>query len=194
MTRIGLLALTGTAVALAATVGLELQPWSGDEGAMSPNQPHVPPAAAAPAAGQVTTATVPAAEPARRYVQTILERPLFAPNRRPAPPAAGLPDAPAIGVPRVAGILVDGGRRSVIFAAAEGGKPQVLTEGAMVGGFRIDQIDSAQVRVVGPNGTRVLRPSFDPSRPAPAPVSGLAGLPGLPGLPGLSVPPGPAAR
>jgi len=191
MTRIGLLALSGTAVALAATVGLELQPWSGDEGTMSPNRPYVPPAAVAPATGPVTTAAGPAAEPAHRYVRTILDRPLFAPNRRPPPPAAGLPDAPALGVPRVAGILVDGGRRSVIFAAAEGGKPQVLTEGAMVAGFRIDQIDSAQVRVVGPNGTRVLRPSFDPSRPAPVPVSG---LPGLPGLPGLGVLPGPAPR
>lgn len=148
-----------------------------------------------PSAGLQATlaAAAPAAVSHRQdWVQTVLARPLFAPNRR---PPAGLAAAPA-SLPRVAGILVNGNSRSVIFAAAGGGKPQVVAEGAEVAGFRVQSIESGQVTVVGPGGPLVLRPSFDPS-PRPAAVPQLPGLPGvfsIPGLPAPGAPPGPTAR
>ncbi len=186
MTRTGLLSMAAVVAGLAAVVGLELRTGTGDEGTMDLTPPSAAPssplAAAPPAAANHT----------RDWVQTILTRPLFAPYRRPAAAMAsgGAPST----LPRVAGILLDGGRRSVIFAAAEGGKPQVLAEGADVAGYRVRSIESGQVTLVGPDGPLILRPSFDPTpRPAAAPAPG-QGLPGLPGLPVFGAPVGPAAR
>ena len=164
MMRGGLAALAVLALALAAVMGLELGARTTDEADM-----NLAPLSAGPQAA--SAATAPAAVSHRRdWVHTILARPLFAPNRR---PPAGLAAAPA-GLPRVAGILVHGDSRSVIFAAAGGGKPQVVAEGAEVAGFRVRSIESGQVTVVGPDGPLVLRPSFDPS---PRPAAGAA-IPG----------------
>jgi len=136
------------------------------------------------------TALPSAASPTRERVATVLARPLFAPTRR---PAAGVAAA-LEGLPRVTGILVDGGRRSVIFATADGGKPVVVAEGGEVAGFRVQTIESGQVTVLGTEGLRVLRPSFDPSpRPSVA-TPQLPGLTGLPGLPVLGAMPTPPAR
>ena len=132
----------------------------------------------------------PAVSLMREQVATVLARPLFAPNRR---PAAGGGAAPS-GLPRITGILVDGGRRTVIFAAAEGGRPIVVGEGGEVAGFRVQSIESGQVTVLGSDGARVLRPSFDPS---PRPAVAASQPPGLPGFIGLAAPgvvPAPAAR
>ena len=137
-------------------------------------------------ASTVAAASLGAARPIEGWVRTVLGRPLFAPNRRPAAGAAA--GVVATSLPRVAGIMVSGGGRSVIFAAADGGKPLVVGEGADVLGFRVQSIELGQVTVVGRDGPVVLRPSFDPAPRAVATVQ--PGVPGLPGLPGFGAPVG----
>ncbi len=159
-----------------------------------PTRAATPPAAPVPPA---------AANHTQEWVETILARPLFAPNRRPpanAPAAAAAAPPP---LPRVTGILIDGKSRSVIFANP-GGRPVVVPEGGTMNGFRVQSIDTGQVVLSGPDGPRTLRPSFDPQPAAsapPAPAPGLPGLQGLTGIPGLpmlgappNAPPGPSAR
>ena len=189
------LPLSALLVALAGLVALELRGRADDRIVA---EPAAPPTAAAPHATAVTPGTS-AAE-----LQTILARPLFAPNRRPPSVAAGpaVAGAPPPSLPRVAGILLDGNRRSVIFAAAGDVRPLVVNEGGEVNGFRVQSIEDGQVTVVGPDGPRVLHPTFDQNPPqAQAPagpvIPGFAGVPGLtsiPGFPGLPVPSGPVAR
>ena len=81
----------------------------------------------------------------------ILARPLFAPSRRPPAPetAAAAPPAP---LPRVAGIMIDGPRRSVIFAGTDGSRPLVVGLGAEVAGFRVTAIEPGAVTVSGAQG------------------------------------------
>ena len=87
---------------------------------------------------------------------------MFVPNRRPVPQ-----DGATQSLPRVTGILIDGTRRSVIFAAAvEGGRPLVVGEGGEVNGFRVQSIGVGYVTVLGRDGPRTLHPSFD-LRPLP---------------------------
>ena len=125
-------------------------------------------------------------------MQAILSRPLFAPNRRaPVGIAAG---GVSTGLPRLAGIMISNSGRSVIFAAADGGKPNVVAEGAEVSGFRVQSIENGQVTVVGPDGSRVLRPSFDPAPRQAATIQPQPTLPGPFALPGPGVPAGVAAR
>lgn len=134
----------------------------------------------------------------RAWVTAILARPLFSPDRRPARVGPARATAGAV-VPRVAGIVIDGPRRSVIFAApTEGAHPITLLEGNEVNGFRIRSIEDNQVTILGADGLHILRPTFDP-RPlpprsaVPTPTNGLPDLSGLSGLPGLPAAP-PQAR
>ena len=137
---------------------------------------------------------------AASWAEAALARPLFSPTRRTAPRAEAPAAATPAGLPRVAGILVSTGGRSVIFAAESGGKPVVAREGGRVGAYQVQSIEAGRVTVVGPEGPRVLVASFDasaPARPAPgAPLGATLGaspgaspgipamLNGLPGLPG----------
>lgn len=164
------------ALALAGVLAAQLwQPFD-DTPATPPPPPSARPAAAVP---------VPAGERPRDLVSVLLARPLFTPGRRPprgGPAAAGAGPA---GLPRLTGVLVDGASRRAILVPAPGGKPMVAAEGAQVGDFVVERIEPGQVTLGGPGGTRVLRPSFDPSRPparpAAEPVPGMSGLIGLPG-------------
>jgi hypothetical protein len=49
--------------------------------------------------------------------------------------------------------------RSAIFAL-DGASPVVLAEGGRINVWTVHRIDAAAVEVVGPRGTRTLRPSF----------------------------------
>jgi hypothetical protein len=94
-----------------------------------------------------------------------LARPLFSADRRPAVEregASGAQTAPPE-APRLAGILVTAEGRHAIFAA--GDRSVVVSEGESIGGFRITGISGEQVSIVGPQGTRILRPSFLPASP-----------------------------
>lgn len=174
---LGLLAMT-----LMATIRLELRPNTLDEDAMSARIPRP------------TVATMGAPLPAdvagsgnlaQAWVDTILARPLFALDRRPAA-TADTRAAPRT-LPRLTAILLNGARREVIFAGIDGGRPITVAEGDLLNGFRVQSIEASEVTVVGPEGTRVVRPSFDPHPPSvsPAPVvrPNLLGLTGIPGLP-----------
>jgi hypothetical protein len=68
-------------------------------------------------------------------------------------------------LPRLAGIMVTGSRRTAIFAAPPGGRPVVADEGARIGVYDVKAISESGVTVVGPEGTTVLRPMFDAAPP-----------------------------
>lgn len=186
--RLSIPALLLLAAALAGTIALELRSQPTDDSAMPAIQPRPP----VPAASGAILAGSGGAE----AMAAILARPLFAPDRR--PPSAGTAAAPPppAPLPRVTGILIEGDRRSVIFAAAaDGARPLVVGEGGQVNGFRVQSIKAGEVTLMGPDGARTLRPSFDARAPAaaaaaaPGPVppnlDSLTGIPGLPPLPGL---------
>ena len=90
-----------------------------------------------------------------------LARPLFNPDRRPTPESARASGAPAPDTPRLAGILVTAIARHAIFAS--GDRSIVVGEGESIGGFRVTSISGEQVAVEGPQGLRILRPSFIPA-------------------------------
>lgn len=196
MGTVAFTALFGTAVALIAMLAVELQPPAVE------NQAAIPPPA------PLRTASRPAATPGiqQQALAAILARPLFSPSRRPAatPTASGAP--PAV-LPRLAGTIVHGVDRSVIFTLASGGKPVVAHEGSIVGGYTVRAIQAGRVTLAGPDGEHVLRPAFGPQTSAaaqppigtPALPPGAAGpaslnLPGLRGFAGLPAPQSGSAR
>lgn len=152
------------------------------------------PVAPAPVSGVRRVAVVPPAADARPgdltpvHVATVLARPLFRPDRRP-PAAPGAAAGKAAELPRLTGIMIDGGGRRAIFA--DDRKPVVATEGDRVGVYMVQAIAPGQVTVYGPDGQRVLRPSFDPkSGDAPPPATQLPGLVRDAGVPAPPRPPG----
>ncbi len=186
--------LLGLGILLAGTIALELPGGVGDDGAMIPSIPRPPSARPSPAAA------LPLARDGRQeLVDAILARPLFVASRRPAAVAAGPAAAPA-NLPRLAGILLNGGSRSVIFAGAGNGRPVVAHEGAQVGAYTVQSIEAGQVTLSGPSGAQVLRPSFDPrprevgglQAPGVSPGAGgaaadvMQSLRNLPGFPGAA--------
>lgn len=170
------------ALVLAGVLAAEL--WQ------APAVPSLPaPVSQAPA--QPGAAPVPTVERTRDSAATLLARPLFTPGRRPPRDAAeAVAEASSADLPRLAGVLVNGASRRAILVPAPGSKPTVVPEGAQVGAFAVERIEPGQVTLVGPAGTRVLRPTFDPLPPVAKPVAGP--VPGLSGLIGLPAPP--AAR
>ncbi len=100
------------------------------------------------------------------WLSEILARPLFSPDRRPVEVAA----RSLRGLPRLAGIVVSGSQRIAIFAAPSGGAPLVVEAGARVGAYDVRNVADTGVTVVGPGGTTVVRPIFDPNRKVPVPT------------------------
>lgn len=97
------------------------------------------------------------ADAARR----ILARPLFNPDRRPVPGAAGAAAAGPASPPRLAGILVTPDGRKAIFAVDN--RSVVVREGGRIGGFLVTRIADAEVTVAGLAGPLSLRPSYTPA-------------------------------
>ncbi len=115
-----------------------------------------------PLAQSASTGAIVAPPGRAALVDTILARPLFAPKRRP-PLNAKSPAAPQTAVlPRLSGVITSGDQRTAIFAADEGQRPVVAALGEHVGQYTIQAIEHEKVTLVGPAGTRVLQPSFDP--------------------------------
>ncbi len=109
---------------------------------------------AAPRRPQAAGAAVPTG-PNREWIAQSLARPLFAPDRRPAPEAAG----PGLsGPPRLTGIMITPAGRSAIFVAGE--RQLVVQVGGVIGAFTVRDIAEQQVMLTGPSGPLVLRPSF----------------------------------
>ncbi len=190
MNRLSFL-LAGLAIVLAFAIGIELKPDTMDEGAMAaPSVSALPP----------RTADLADATPDTRqsWANTVLARPLFFPDRRPADVMAST--AATSTLPRVTGILLDGPRRRIIFAGVGGGRSRVVAEGGEIDGFRLTAIEAGQATLTGRDGSHVVRPRFDqnpPAVPGPAtPGIPAANSPGVfPNLQSLSGIPGlPAAR
>jgi hypothetical protein len=153
--------------------------------------------AMAPGVAEEQSAPLPALRqlaraPTAPPIAAILARPLFSPSRRPPATNAGNADDSGLADSRLAGIVIEPGRRFAVFAP-QGAKALTVTEGETVGGWRVDSISAREVSLSGPDGTKTLQPKFDPNlappsdeqpRP-PAPVFGVtpnirAAQPGAP--------------
>jgi hypothetical protein len=146
--------LATIAVTLIGTIVFELDTGGGEGDAKTaatakPHSPALPQQAPGPQ------------DLGQEWVATILARPLFSRDRRPLATPGQNATVAAAGVPRLAGILVSPLGRTAIFAAANGGKPVVVSEGNHLGRFVVKSIDVGQVTLIGPEGQRMLRPSFD---------------------------------
>ncbi len=93
-------------------------------------------------------------------VNDILARPLFAATRRP-PPVASITSSGPAALPRLSAVLVSGHGRTVIFAGGPSGKPVSLVEGGRIGAYVVQSIGVGQATLAGPDGVRVLRPTFE---------------------------------
>lgn len=94
-----------------------------------------------------------------RWVAVILRRPLFAPDRRPAP---GAPTAiAAAGVPHLTGIGTTPEEAVAIFRQAEGAKPLVALAGYVVGGWVVSTIAANSVDLRKADARITLTPQFD---------------------------------
>ena len=180
-------ALAVLAVALGGAIALQLPSVEGDEvaiGAAAAAVARWRPAPAVP--------TPPSPDRSREWAATALARPLFAPDRRPVPePRAAVASGPGgREPPRLAGVLVTPAGGAAIFAAGEGAKPLVLRVGDKLNEFEVKAIVAGEVTLTGPEGDRVVRPTFDP-RPggggssAPRPQPPVAAAPRPPRPPGL---------
>ena len=126
----------------------------GPSGAASQQRPAIP-SAMADAANDADIA---------QWTSTILARPLLSPSRRPAAqPGQTVDDS----LPRLSAIIVIGGTRQAIFAAA-GQKPQLVAEGGEIGVYRIETVAPDKVDLLGPNGKVTVKPQFIPAAAAPA--------------------------
>ena len=172
---------------LAATLAVEVAaPGSGDEDLAAATgirpAPRLPRLDAARATAQVVDHT-------DAWVATILARPLFSRDRRPADAKVAEGSAGGEGLPRLTGIAISPIERSAIFAGLSGGKPIVVGEGGSVAGFTVKVIEPGAVQVVGPGGPRTLAPAFDPTPRTAAsdnqPPVLRPRFPGLPLQPGI---------
>ena len=203
MSRAAFGALALVAMALSGVIALQLPGKEDDEvtsGAAAAAVARWRPAPAVP--------TPPSPDRSREWAATALARPLFAPDRRPMPePRAAVAGGPGgRELPRLAGVLVTPAGGAAIFAAGEGAKPLVLRVGDKLNEFEVKAIVAGEVTLTGPEGDRVVRPSFDPRsggsgsnapRPQPSVAAPLAPAapPGLvpaaaPGGAPVQLPPG----
>jgi hypothetical protein len=149
MTRL-LLLLCGV---LVVVIAAEISP--GQRGAR-----EFGPAAALRAAGGPARGLSRPAQPALvHWVADILDRPLFAPDRRPAPGASTV--AAAVGVPRLTGIIMTPDEATAIFRQAEDAKPLVARSGDSVGGWVVSMIAANEVTLRKADDRVTVTPQFD---------------------------------
>lgn len=150
MTRL-LLLLGLLAAGLAAVIVLELEDFA---------TPEVPVLAAAQRPSPASPATA-AERNQDDWIAQSLARPLFNPDRRPAPAGtAGASGNRAEEPPRLTGILITSAGRQAIFAVGE--RSLAVREGGGIGSFVVREISGGQVSLTGPAGPRLVRPSYIP--------------------------------
>ena len=98
---------------------------------------------------------------AQQWADVSLARPLFQPDRRPVSTSANTDTS----LPRLSAIILMGGTRIAIFSM-DGQKPQVLTAGGTINGYRLTRILTDSVELLGPEGTLTLRLQFKSTAPA----------------------------
>ena len=174
MRIVALVALLSLAVVLLGAVSLELGAASRDDEAMA-SSPFLIPAAS----GKDPTA--PSIPDETREARS-LGRPVFNWDRRPVA-APGIVGGAAPGLPRLTGIVIYSSGRLATFALPSSGRSVVAREGTRVGDLIVQAIQAGQVTVLGPDGLRVLRPSFDPHATLGAAPGGALGTLASPGAP-----------
>lgn len=176
------LLLAGCAL-LAAIVVAELEPSSARSKI----------AIAAPPAPALASAPLLRREPAGRYqalVMTTLARPLFSSTRRPPPHgSADTSDDSGLADTRLAGIVIEPGRRIAIFAPS-GAKAVTVSQGETMGRWRIESITPREVSLSGPDGIRTLQPKPDPNLVAVSAAPPVINRPAASGGPPFSAYPG----
>lgn len=122
-------------------------------------RPHADPATRYERAAEAQTpAPLLHADDLGSRVATVLARPPFSPDRRPAEQAeAGSAGVP--GLPRLTGIIVGPFGRRAIFDG-HGRESIVVDEGGRIDAYTVQSIDMAQVEMLGPNGMQRVRPAF----------------------------------
>jgi hypothetical protein len=150
--RTGSFPLLAVLAALCVVIASEILRWT-------PTAPPPSPAVAAIGGGNAPGDV--SKSPGRRdaWLQETLERPLFSSARRPS-------EAGMKGLPRLAGIVLDGSRRVAIFAGPSGGRPVLAQAGSHVGAYEVLAITDVGVTVAGPDGTTLIKPVFDSDRQA----------------------------
>jgi hypothetical protein len=158
------LALVFAAAGLCLMIGLEIAGWwRGGE---------TFPAAAARAADRMPPVRATAADASNQrdtWLNEILARPLFSPERRPV-------EVGVRGLPRLTGIIVSGAQKLAIFAGPANGQSVIAQAGGRIGAYEVRSVADQGVTLTGPTGTTTIRPTFDRSRPAtpePRPVTPL---------------------
>ncbi len=155
MMRPGMWGLTGLCLGLMAALAVELVPAGPRP---EPSRPH---AVVAVRPKQVALHD----EPFSDWIETALARPLLSPTRRPM--AASPAPAQDVGSGlRLTGIMIGPNGRRAMFVGGQGGKPLVVEEGGAVQTYRVERIEAGVVTVSGPDGVRLLRPSFADRAPA----------------------------
>jgi general secretion pathway protein N len=155
--------LSAMSAGLCLVIALEVSAWRRDASSAGTARPAVaklPGREAAPAGLDQHEA----------WLNQILARPLFNPDRHPVGGGAG-----AQGLPRLTGIIVAGSQRVAIFAAPANGHPIIAQAGGRIGAYEVQTVADEGVTVVGPEGTSMVRPAFDSTRPVAA-----AARPGVP--------------
>jgi hypothetical protein len=101
------------------------------------------------------------AEALTDIANSIIQRPLFSPTRRPS----NSPDTSeglAVGqieLPRLAGVIIGPSGAWAIFAGADG-KSRAAATGDSIGAFKVRAIGPGVVTLTGSEGDRVLHPSY----------------------------------
>ena len=165
--------LAGAAAALATIVALELLSFDDTADSVVATSPSQGIEAARPAPPAPSDTALLA-----NISETVLQRPLFSPERKAAAGAgADVAQTATDELPRLAGVIVGPSGRRAIFADSNG-HPKVASEGTTLGRFTVRSIAPGQVILTSSEGDRVLRPAFTP---APAPDAGAPQPP--PGVP-----------
>jgi len=107
-----------------------------------------------------------------QWVQTVLQRPLFSPSRRPSQQEAAPTE-----LPRLAGIVIAPRGAFAIFSVQGRSRAVVAGEGARVGPYLVRQVSASGVSVEGPAGLQRLHPTFDPNAPRGASAPAAPGQP-----------------
>jgi hypothetical protein len=91
-------------------------------------------------------------------VETVLARPLFAPDRRPDPDQSAARGAP--GLPRLSGIVLAPGNAFGIFQADAKAKPVIVGDGGSIAGCGVGGIEHDRLTLTCGAVSHILRPSY----------------------------------
>jgi len=152
--------------ALAAVIVAEISPWQHAADKTGPARQHAADGSGPAAAGRSFDAVGRGAfsrtdSELARWVAVTLRRPLFAPNRRPAPDAQTT--VAAGGVPHLSGIVITPEEAVAIFRRPEGAKLLVAHAGDAVDGWVVSTIVANGVDLHKDDARITVTPQFDDS-------------------------------